>query len=173
MIRSDSTAWMTACDPVAAALLKFPEFLAYAEGSDVLLLCQIMQRFTKIMRHLVISVDNPDWRSSEAGWEWPLKIDWESLPHLETLCLDLQSYSRRDLSLNAESEDEYDKKVIEGAQRMKSLNLKRLISVGLCSGPFYGKTHKHKVETLFRDLVRQGGSIEFWDKMVLPFPDEW
>jgi hypothetical protein len=85
-----------------------------------------MERFGKLIRHLVLCVQNRDWSLREPGWEWPLKVDWKTLPHLDTLCLDIRSYSRRESSGSADLQEDDDEKLIEGAVSMECLNLKGL-----------------------------------------------
>ncbi|TVY50154.1 hypothetical protein LOCC1_G000075 [Lachnellula occidentalis] len=163
---SDSALWKSARDPRTLELLTFVEpHLSAQEASQTVNPPLLMDRFSGTIRHLVLRVKNEICDLQEAGWEWPLKVDWKTLPHLKTLCLDLQSYSRRESSEAAESQEEYDEKLSEGALSMECLNLKRLILVGLCSQQYYlDKDHKRRMEKLFGKCVAKGVKIEFLDR---------
>ena len=94
---SDSALWKSARDPKTLQLLTFVEPLltaqeAFHTSNPPLLI----ERFSGMIRHLSLCVKNEICDLQETGWEWPLQVDWRTLPHLETLCLDLQSYSRRE-----------------------------------------------------------------------------
>jgi hypothetical protein len=157
--------WRLARDPRTLGFLNFVDSSPSAPGlSNSAHPPRVLQRFAEQIRHLVLCVDNNVWPQRETGWEWPLKVDWTTLPSLETLCLDLRSYSRKELSAVAESQEAYDGKLAKGAELMEILDLKRLILVGLCSGPFYeNRSHKRRVKNLFNKSVAQGGEIELWD----------
>ncbi|TVY93906.1 hypothetical protein LAWI1_G000363 [Lachnellula willkommii] len=163
---SDSALWKSARDPRTLELLKFVEPpLSAQEASHTSNPPRLMERFGGSIRHLVLCVKNQICDLQETGWEWPLKVDWTTLPHLETLCLDLQSYSRRGESEDAETPEEYDQKLSEGALSMECLNLKRLILVGLCSQLYYyNEDHKRRMEKLFGKCVAKGVKIEFLDR---------
>lgn len=157
--------WRLARDPRTLGFLNFVDSSPSAPGvSDSAHPPRVLQRFAEQIRHLVLCVDNNVWPQRETGWEWPLKVDWTTLPSLETLCLDLRSYSRKELGAVAESQEAYDGKLAKGAEFMECLDLKRLILVGLCSGPFYeNRSHKRRVKNLFNKSVAKGGEIELWD----------
>jgi len=157
--------WRLARDPGTLGFLNFVDDPPSAPGiSDTIHPPRVLQRFAKQVRHLVLCVDNNVWPEREIGWEWPLMVDWTTLPDLETLCIDLRSYSRRELSAIAESQGAYESKLATGAKLMECLDLKRLTLVGLCSGAFYeNKSHRQRVKKLFSSSVAKRVDIEFWD----------
>lgn len=166
MTPTESAPWKSARDPRTLELLKFVEPpLSAQKLSHKSNFPLFTERFSGSIRHLVLCVKNEICDLQETGWEWPLKVDWKTLPHLETLCLDLQSYSRREFSEDAETPEEYDQKLSEGALSMEGLNLKRLILVGLCSQlHYFDKDHKRRMEELFSKCVAKGVKIEFLDR---------
>ncbi|TVY46091.1 hypothetical protein LSUB1_G000027 [Lachnellula subtilissima] len=166
LTESDSAVWKSARDPRTLQLLTFVEpLLSAQEAFHTSNHPLLMERFSGMIRHLVLCVKNEICDLQETGWEWPLKVDWKTLPYLETLCLDLQSYSRREWSEAAESHEEYEEKLSEGALSMECLNLKRLILVGLCSQQYYlDNDHIRRMEKLFRKCVAKGVKIEFLDR---------
>ena len=99
-------------------------------------------------------------------WDWPLKIDWQSLPNLEYLQLDLRAYSEHPFMQinNYYKPEDYQKLLKQGAKAMRCLNLKRLTLIGLCSYSNWGKEeHERQMDALFRPAVRKGGIIVFLD----------
>jgi hypothetical protein len=94
-------------------------------------------------------------------WDWPLKINWKTLPCLETLYLDLKIFFRiRGLRYRAHGRAN----LTEGSARMKGLNLKTLVLLGLCTGAHWGDpVVKKLIRTLFQPALAVDGILEFWD----------
>jgi hypothetical protein len=125
------------------------------------------------IRHLVFRSDStdPHWLTQE--WFWNLKIDWTSLPHLETLYLDLRKYSEFiSKRHNWSMEDEINRALSILAHRMHVLHLRKLVIYGLCSGPgaWGNEQHKSFIEALFEPAVAEDGKLEFVD---IPIFDMW
>ncbi|KAK6586252.1 hypothetical protein PZA11_001309 [Diplocarpon coronariae] len=99
-----------------------------------------------------------------AYWDWQLKVDWESLPNLKHLVLDLRTYSA--LS-DAGALFEIDEILAAGARRMRGLNLKSLIIYGLCSSDLtrdvLGK-HQQVIKSLFEGSLATDGTLELRDE---------
>jgi hypothetical protein len=124
------------------------------------------------IRHLVFrSVSGPTWLAQE--WFWALKIDWTTLPHLETLYLDLRKYSEFIFKgHNLSMQDWINDALSILAHRMHVLHLRKLVIYGLCSGPgaWDNKEHKSFIEDLFEPAVAKDGKLEFVD---IPVFDMW
>ncbi|KAL2067273.1 hypothetical protein VTL71DRAFT_1697 [Oculimacula yallundae] len=109
------------------------------------------------IRHMVFMADlEPGELGKQylCDWDWMLKINWSTLPILETLVLDLRSYSfglRRNIII---TQEEYDSKIRVGARAMECLNLNLLVIRGLCSGIFWQKPGRQRqMESLFEKAL--------------------
>jgi hypothetical protein len=102
-------------------------------------------------------------------WYWALKIDWTTLPHLETLYLDLRKYSEFIFKEhNWSIQDGMNDALSFLAHRMQVLHLRKLVIHGLCSGPgaWDNEEHKSFIEGLFEPAVAKDGKLEFVDVPV-------
>jgi hypothetical protein len=112
--------------------------------------------------HLEAAVHEYDARD----WDWPLKVDWKSLPNLKTLVLDLRTYSLGpEIAAGPAAweakEEQFEKKLLQGAKRMEGMNLHSLTIYGLCSCTYWQKNdHRRKIEKLFQKaLAKDGGKL--------------
>ncbi len=105
--------------------------------------------------HLEAAVHEYDARD----WDWPLKVDWKSLPNLKTLVLDLRTYSlgpeiAAGPSVWETKEEQFEEELLEGAKKMESMNLHSLTIYGLCSCTYWQKKdHRRKIERLFQKVL--------------------
>ena len=133
--------------------------------------CVDKYRYT--IRHLVFTLDSEERPVSSLAfrhtWAWALTVDWNTLPNLETLVLDLRGYSYRQLQDPELPQELYDEQLERGAKRMECLELKSLIIYGLCSGPEYWDKiqHRRAMETLFQPALGKWGKLEFRDEEYL------
>jgi hypothetical protein len=122
------------------------------------------------IRHLVFTVGGEGTPvvplHFQHSWAWALTVDWETLPNLKTLVLDLRGYSYRQLQGPELPEDLYNEQLEGGAKRMQCLKLKSLIIYGLCSGPeYWGKVqHRREMEKLFQPALGNLGKLELRDE---------
>jgi hypothetical protein len=128
------------------------------------------------IRHLVFRsafgpTDPMAWAARE--WYWALKINWTTLPHLETLYLDLRRYSEVIFKEhNWHIQNEMNDALSFLAHRMNVLHLRKLVIHGLCSGSgaWDNEEHKYFIEGLFKPAVTKDGKLEFVD---IPSFDMW
>jgi hypothetical protein len=159
--------WEDLRDPYASRILEFIDRPEWKNKGSRFFKDDVRYQPGDKYRHLISSIIinvEPNWGSQQhRDWDWPLKIDWSTLPHLKSLQLDLRTYSRRP---SDDSEEAYNERLEAGAVRMRCLNLDRLVLFGLCSFDLYwgDVDHKRRMETLFRPAVRPGGKLEFWDQ---------
>jgi hypothetical protein len=131
---------------------------------------QHIDEYRHIIRHLVFRMGDNEkpyvQRVLHPNWAWALKVDWKTLPGLQTLVPDLKGYSYCQLQTPALPQELFDEQLGAGAKRMECLNLKSLIIYGLCSGPDYWgkKQHKRKMEKLFLPALAQSGKLELCDE---------
>lgn len=120
------------------------------------------------IQHLVLTAALPgDATRYRRDWDWPLKVDWEKLPRLKTLVLDLRYYSFSPRIRHRVTQSDYDLAIEDGARRMKCLKLKRLVICGACSGPFHGvQRHQGRMKSLFETAVDVDGALEFRDLAI-------
>jgi hypothetical protein len=128
-----------------------------------------IDEYRYVIRHLVLQVGDKSNLSEgrlQPTWAWALKVDWKTLPDLQTLVLDLMGYSYLQLQSRPFPQELYDEQLEAGAKRMECLKLKSLIIYGLCSGPEYwgSKQHKRKMEELFQPALAQNGKLELRDE---------
>ncbi|KAE8453790.1 hypothetical protein EG329_009302 [Mollisiaceae sp. DMI_Dod_QoI] len=118
------------------------------------------------IEHIVIKDYQGGSASYSADWDWPLKVDWTTLPKLKTLCIDLQAYSRRHTRFDSAPElEQDDRDIADGAKRMECLQLKSLIIHGLCSWFLRNDDHhKQRMDKLFRKALDKNGVLEFQDE---------
>lgn len=90
-------------------------------------------------------------------WDWPLKVDWITLPNLKTLLLDLRICSLAP-QLGPEAEIEYDRMVEEGAKRMEVLSLKSLMVHGLCGD----EDKKRRAREMFAVALAKEGELQLY-----------
>ncbi|TVY15901.1 hypothetical protein LARI1_G004749 [Lachnellula arida] len=149
---SDSALWKSARDPRTLELLKFVEPpLSAQEVSHTSNPPRLMERFGGSIRHLA-----GNGHSRLTGRRCPT-----SRPFV-LICSRTRGGGE---SEDAETPEEYDQKLSEGALSMECLNLKRLILVGLCSQLYYhNEDHKRRMEKLFGKCVAKGVKIEFLDR---------
>ncbi|CZR60919.1 uncharacterized protein PAC_10815 [Phialocephala subalpina] len=119
-------------------------------------------RYRCEIQHLVIKVCILKRDAEFKDWDWPLKVDWATLPNLKTLCLGLRPYSQRKTSRPFERQRD-NEKIARGARRMECLRLKSLIIYGLCSGLDLSldEQHKQRMDKLFRNALDADGVTEF------------
>jgi hypothetical protein len=133
--------------------------------------CVDKYRYT--IRHLVFTLDSEERPVSSLAfrhtWAWALTVDWNTLPNLETLVLDLRGYSYRQLQDLELPQELYDEQLERGAKRMECLELKSLIIYGLCSGPEYWDKiqHRRAMEALFQPALGKWGKLELRDEEYL------
>ncbi len=166
----------------ATRLLDFVDHLEWrGKGSDKFnsthcsTTYQYFDQYHFSIRHLVFAGKTP-W-GFEPDWAWALNVDWQTLPHLKTLVLDLRSYSFREYLVREIASPIYEQIIESGAKRMECLNLKSQIIYGLCSEPVdeefeddkskKKEAHKRRMKSLFIKAVDVGGHLEFRDKEMI------
>lgn len=172
--------WNLLRDPVATRLLEFIDEPGWKnKGSSSFrqptwaVDFQKSDEYRHLIKSICIKLSNPYITEFVPDWDWPLKIDWKSLPRLEYLQLDLRTYSRHPWIQMGDyyTPEQYQVLLQRGAERMKCLNLKKLTLVGLCSYWNWGnKDHERKMDALFRPAVRYGGFITFVDTPIESIP---
>ena len=162
--------WEDLRDPRATRLLDFVDHPEWKNSGSRFFKDTIRYQHSDAYRHLirriVINVEPIYNLDFQPDWDWPLKVDWRTLPDLEFLQLDLRGYSRLGSSGPVpESAGRCYETLAEGAQRMECLNLKRLVLVGLRSfRPLLSGPHlRDRLELLFRPAMAPGGEIECLD----------
>ncbi|CAG8977334.1 hypothetical protein HYALB_00009206 [Hymenoscyphus albidus] len=127
--------------------------------------------FRASVQHLVLVVHprvTQDMSPEESNdWDWPLKVDWTTLPKLKTLCLDLRGINNYRKFKGGGS---CLRRIKKGASRMKGLNLEKLVIVGLCTDEFYYKeAYKQRVRRIFSLALSKTGKLEFkdWRRFVI------
>ena len=94
-----------------------------------------------------------------------LKVDWQTLPQLKFLQIDLRLCSWH----GTRGLEEERRKLMDGARRMKRLKLRTLVSVGSCSRQCCGDPgHERKIKRLFTPAVGGGRKMEFLDRQYAP-----
>lgn len=125
-----------------------------------------VDRYRYQIRHLSLGLKCDWWHFHKSDWDWSLKVDWQTLPSLETLYVDLRLFMvLRSMWRQEFGEDEGRQKLEDAARRMKCLNLKKLVFVG-CSilENSVDEPHRSYMRTLFKSALANTGKIDFWDQ---------
>jgi len=169
---ADRESWSEYRDPTATRLLNFidrPDWKNKGSESFINRFGQDssytdVDTYRHLIQNLVLKSDFK-YMPFQSDWDWPLKVDWTTLPELRVLYLDLLPYSRRAYCYDVEGEEIYNEKVVAGARRMGCLNLEKLVLVGLCSLVYWNNiVHKRMIEQLFKPALGVGGKIEYLDQ---------
>ena len=173
--------WRLFRDPLATRLLDFVDQPDWKDkGSDYFSQTAETIDFRRVdkvrhqMKSICINLSGTYGIDLVPDWDWPLQVDWKSLPQLEYLQLDLRAYSRHPWMQMGDfyKPEEYHMMLEHGAKRMKCLELKYLSLTGLCSYCNWGnEDHERKMDALFRPAVREEGVISFIDTPLecIPF----
>lgn len=129
-----------------------------------------VDNYRHLIRHLVLGDRNIKQVNSVEmdfipwdDWDWPLQVDFSSLPDLQTLYLDLRGYSTRERPWD-EDLNRIHNRLTEGVTRMHCLNLKKLVVAGLCSNHWYeDKEHRESIKNLFQPALGTDGVFELLD----------
>ena len=174
----DREIWPEYRDPIATRLLDFtdrPDWKNIGSNSFISLSGRDdayahVDKYRYLIRTLILKSDFK-FAPLQSDWDWPLKVDWTTLPNVRVLYLDLLPYSRRIHCSNVEAEEIYNEKLVDGAGCMGGLKLEKLVLVGLCSLFYWNNAeHKHVIERLFKPALGVGGNIEFLDQQ---YDDMW
>jgi hypothetical protein len=124
--------------------------------------------YRHLIRRMVIVADPVFDLDDRPDSDWGLKIDWQTLPDLQYLQLDLREFCRssrnsQDANFAAASYEI----LATGARRMRCLKLKRLVLVGLLRFRPHWRDEKliKGVEQLFRPAMAPGGEIRCRDPL--------
>ncbi|KAK0104479.1 hypothetical protein ONS95_004768 [Cadophora gregata] len=122
--------------------------------------------YRHLIQHLVFTASLvDDSMKYRPDWDWPLKVDWQRLPRLKTLVLDLRYYSFSPRYLGGVlTQEDYDSRIATGVKGMQILKLKRLVIYGVCSGAFHNdQYHQRRMRSLFETALDIRGTLEFRD----------
>lgn len=169
--------WEDLRDPRATRLLEFIDQPDWRNRGSIYVrrthpVYDHCDRYRHLISRIVTMVRAISFRRGRLDCEWPLLIDWRALPNLEYLVLDLYEFKLRcNESPSWEHAQVHYDKLLAGAQRMASLELKELVVFGLLNLlPWWkGPRLKEMIEELFRPAMAPGGEIRISDSLGI----EW